>query len=162
MESFHWILPRRVAGAGRPGLFAPLDEDLRWLEKAGIVHVVSLTEEALNAPESTRLRFHHFPIPDMGIPTPRAAEALCRRVLAAVGRGEPVLLHCRAGLGRTGTMLACCLVSDGVPPRQAIERLRRISQHYIQSQAQERFVEHYAQHLATITGNSGQPWGASA
>ncbi len=98
-------------------------------------------------PPGSGFEVHHFPIFDMGIPTPRRAADLCRRVLADLDRREPVLLHCKAGLGRTGTMLACSLVSLGESAQAAVARVRRVSSFYIQNTAQERFVTHYAEFL---------------
>ena len=84
----------------------------------------------------------------MGIPTPRATLGLCEFILRAIERNEPVLVHCKAGLGRTGTVLACCLVSLGATAEEAITRLRCISSYYIQNQTQESLVGHYAEFLS--------------
>ena len=109
--------------------------------------MVSLTREMVQVPTSSGFEVHHFPIFDMGIPTPRRAADLCRKILLDLERQEPVLLHCKAGLGRTGTMLACSLVSLGDSAQNAVARVRRVSSFYIQNAVQERFVTHYAEFL---------------
>lgn len=148
IDGFNWILPAQLAGSGLPGLLSELDADLAWLRAVGVRHVVSLTEAPLAVDQRTELEFHHFPIADMGIPTPRDTHRLCRFILQAINRQEPVLVHCKAGLGRTGTILACCLVSLGSTAEEAIFQLRRISSYYIQNQAQESLVKHYSEFLS--------------
>ena len=144
---FNWILPARLAGSALPGLLGDFDAELRWLRSVGIRHVISLTEEPLAEDSLAGLDFHHFPIVDMGIPTPREARRLCAYILRAIDRDEPVLVHCKAGLGRTGTVLACCLVSLGSTAEDAVLRLRSICSYYIQNQPQESLVRHYADFL---------------
>ena len=144
VEAFRWILPGRLAGSGMPGLFNPLESDLEYIRDAGIRHVVSLTEHPIPADSGGEPSFHHFPIDDMGIPTPRRASEICDFVLAAIERQEPVLIHCKAGLGRTGTLLACCLITMGSTPQQALVRLRGQCSYYVQNQTQEGFLDHYA------------------
>lgn len=147
LDSFNWILPDRLAGSGLPGLMGDLDADLEWIRAAGIRHVISLTASALAEALRFDLVVHHFPVSDMGIPVPRKAMEICRIVLTAIERGEPVLVHCKAGLGRTGTILACCLVSLGWPAEEAVSHLRRINGYYVQTRTQETFVQHYADFL---------------
>lgn len=46
-------------------------------------------------------------------------------VASRLGRGEQVLLHCAAGIGRTGTTAACLLMMLGQPPAQALAAVRQ-------------------------------------
>ena len=45
-------------------------------------------------------------------------------VAQAMARGDAVLLHCAAGIGRTGTAAACLLKRLGLPREQALQRVR--------------------------------------
>lgn len=148
---FTWVLERRLAGSGRPGMFDAMERDMAFLRGAGIKLVVTLTEAPLAPPPTDfGLKSLHFPIPDMGIPTPRAGAQLCGEVVASLARDEPVLLHCKAGVGRTGTMLACTLVTLGRTPEQALAEVRRACWRYVETEAQVRFVGHYASYLASL------------
>jgi ADP-ribosyl-[dinitrogen reductase] hydrolase len=51
-----------------------------------------------------------------------------------------VLLHCRGGLGRSGTIAARLLVELGENPRVAIDRVRRARHGAIETPAQEAHV----------------------
>lgn len=56
-------------------------------------------------------------IPDFGTPDPAALRATLAAFRAAMAREPDRLFYigCRAGLGRTGTVLACLAVECGVP-----------------------------------------------
>ncbi len=151
LPEFHWVIPNLLAGSGRPGLLSPIADDVEQLVRARIACVVSLTEEPPHLPlQGTGIRAIHFPIADMGIPFPRRVEELLRSLSDHLSRKEAVLFHCKVGQGRTGTILACCLVSLGRSAREAVAEVRRAFTGYIQTEAQELFVTHYAEHLATI------------
>jgi atypical dual specificity phosphatase len=148
IAGFNWILSNRLAGSAQPGLLAELDEDLGSLREVGIARIVTLTERPLSAAAADAgFELIHFPVPDMGIPTPRSCERLCRALVAGLD-ARPVLLHCRGGLGRTGTVAACCLINLGQEPEQALTAVRRVNPNYVQSAVQEQFLRHYAKWLA--------------
>jgi atypical dual specificity phosphatase len=97
-----------------------------------------------------RLRINgvHFPIRDMGIPDVDAAWSMCWRICGWIDAAQPTVLHCRAGLGRTGTMLACVMVARGFEAGAAVRKVRTVNPRYIQTQDQFDFVERFAKRLA--------------
>lgn len=148
-STFHWIIPGRLAGTGLPGLLRDADDDLFSMAAAGIEILVSTTERPFDqaALRPYGMRGRHLPIKDMHVPAVAPAVALCRDISRALEDSHPVAVHCKAGLGRTGTILACVLVYDGKSSASAIETLRAINPHYIQTQQQERFVEEFERYV---------------
>lgn len=77
--------------------------------------------------ESGRTSFDwlQLAVPNFGVPQDRAAfRQGVNRVVQALQSGEPVMLHCAAGMGRTGSMAACVLKALGLPTQEALERVR--------------------------------------
>jgi ADP-ribosyl-[dinitrogen reductase] hydrolase len=91
--------------------------------------------------------WHHLPITDVQAPDRRFetrwwyAGARIRERLRA---GDSVLVHCRGGLGRAGSVAARLLVEFGAEPSEAIARVRAVRPGAIETAAQERWVR--AQH----------------
>lgn len=63
---------------------------------------------------------------------------LVRHMQRLLDKGEVLAVHCKAGIGRTGTILAAWLIREGgMSAATAIERLRRINPAYVQTETQE-------------------------
>lgn len=145
---FHWVIDGKLGGTQWPGLLQDESEDLDGLAALGVVHLVNLTEQSFPA-EALRIRRiegTHFPIVDMGVPSLEACVEMCVRVRQWLKDEEATVFHCRAGLGRTGTLLACMRVLSGESAVEAIERVRRVNHKYIQSQEQLDFIQVFEEH----------------
>ena len=134
-----------------------LDQDLDAIRHWGASVVLTLVEahelHALGVPDlgqrvqALGLRWHHLPIADFEPPGNDfeaawpAVSADFQALLAAGGR---VLVHCRGGLGRSGTVAARLLIDAGTPAKQAIERVRSVRPGAIETAAQEHHVLAYA------------------
>ncbi len=150
---FHWIIAGRLGGMQCPGLLREESADLQGLKALNIRYLISLTEQAFD-PEKLGpydITGLHFPIEDMGVPSLRNAARLCQRVSRWVDKHQAVVLHCKAGLGRTGTMLACTLITRGMAPVRAIHEVRLVNPLYIQSDEQLEFIERFGRYLRPST-----------
>jgi atypical dual specificity phosphatase len=148
MVGFSWVIEGELAGMAQPGLMSALEMDLVRLQQAGIGAVVSLTEQALDQMGETGLDVLHVPVQDMAPPTILDIEEVVSFTERSIGQGKPVAIHCLAGRGRTGTMLACFLVHRGTDPQAAIETIRTQRPGSIETQAQVMVVFDYAAYLA--------------
>jgi len=139
---------------GRPDPDAGLDALARWPAGAVVTLMESRELEMLGLdglPAEFRERFPlwlHLPIRDGDIPGSRWMERwqLARLVIAAVlAEGDNVAMHCLAGVGRTGTVAAMCLVdADFGSGRKAIDHIRTVHNvHAAETPEQEAFVERY-------------------
>ena len=136
-----------------PGRSGDLAADVAALRAWGAAAVLCLVEAAeldllqVGAlPELVRqagLQWLHLPIPDMTAPDRRfedAWRAVRPRLQALLGDGRPLLIHCRGGLGRSGTIAARLLIEAGVEPEAAIARVRAARPGAIETAEQERYL----------------------
>ncbi len=139
---FSWVDHPRLAALARPRS----SEDLAWLRRHGIEVLVSLTEEPL--PRSwvndAGLLVVNVPVPDLEPPTDRQLDQVLATIHKAQASGMGVAVHCGAGLGRTGTVLAAYFVAAGMSPRQALEKVRGLRPGSVETVEQEKAVEKFA------------------
>lgn len=159
-RGFFWALPGRLGGTPRPGIIDELDQDLEGLRRLGVTVLVTLEEVATVAPEALAtlgIESLHFPVADMGAPELVAALRLSGRIAAWMGRGEVVAVHCRAGLGRTGTILACQLIAGGMTAQVALDAIRAVNPGCVQSLAQIEFLRLFADAVIAARSPDHQP-----
>jgi ABC-type transport system involved in resistance to organic solvents, ATPase component len=149
-RGFSWVVPGRLAGCPMPGAVADIDYDLAALKRVGITKLITLTERDL---DQAALRRHgltnlHLPIRDREPPTVAQTHMLLTHMQRLLDKGESLAVHCLAGLGRTGTVLAAWLIREGgLAADEALKRIRRIDPAFVQSQEQEQFLFAYEQAL---------------
>ena len=129
----YWVEPGRLLAGAYPG--AGTDEEvvprLGALAEAGITSFVDLTEEDEGLPPyrgrlAHSVRYARMPIRDFGCPSAEEMRATLDLVDAELERGEVVYLHCRGGLGRTGTVVGCWLARHGRSGEEALARIAEL------------------------------------
>lgn len=139
MHGFSWVLYEKLAGLPAPGSFEPLEEDAAFLKEKGVSLLVSLTERPTDA--DTLARFDvallHLPIVDFTPPSPDQMSQFVNEARVAIENGGRVGVHCAAGRGRTGTMLAAFLIAEGESAEAAINKIRGARPGSIETREQE-------------------------
>ncbi len=146
------LCPGKVDAAAMSGAWdRDLDLDMREIARWGASAVVTLitnremellrVERLGDAAAAHRMEWWHLPIEDVNPPGPDFEEAWQRRAGPALRDrlrlGFDVLVHCRGGLGRAGTVAARLLAELGVAPQEAIQRVRAARPGAIETSAQE-------------------------
>lgn len=138
-NGFHWLVPGKLAGCPMPGVVFAADHDLALLRGMGVTVLVNLTETPMAEAPLARhgLRSYHMGIVDRRAPPLLWAKLLLAKIELMLREGEVVAVHCLAGLGRTGMVLAAWLVREGLTADEALRRLRTIEPGFVQSREQE-------------------------
>lgn len=168
INEFYWLVEGELAGMAMPTAaraYAYLEDadkiakeeflyEISELKKRGVGSVVTLTETPLaDGPlREAGIDYVHIPIPDMTAPTLSQIQHFVTHVHQSVQEQKPVVAHCLGGLGRTGTMLACYLVSKGYASTDAIKEVRQKRSCSIETLQQEESVIEYA----VLTAKSSQ------
>ena len=154
VQGFSWIEEGQLAAMARPGRQRSLDEDLAFLQSAGIRTLVSLTEEPV--PEEALARHGmtglHLPVEDFTPPTLEQMDRFLKEVEDARVEGRGVGIHCTAGKGRTGTMLAAYLVTRGLSSTDAVDEIRRLRPGSVETPEQEERVAEFARVRGAASG----------
>jgi len=137
--AIHWVAsldPHRLGLMPRPRGGEDLRDEVRAWQRAGVDVVASLLEASEVRELALReqpalcaehgIEFRAFPIPDRG--TPRSARELWAFVdglHASLLADKAVVVHCRAGIGRTGLVAGCLVHRLGVPMHDVFHLLSR-------------------------------------
>ena len=151
MPGFSWVVEAKLAGMPLPGGTRSLNQDLEYLKTQRISLLISLTEQPIDSAvlEALGIDALHLPVPDFHAPTLEQLIAFVVRVNRALAQGESVGVHCTAGLGRTGTVVAAYFVSEGLTAQAAIAKIRRLRPGSVETADQEQRIREYAASLGT-------------
>jgi len=135
----YWLEGGRLMGGEWP---VP---HLDWLSSEGISVIVNLTERPY---QDDRFRIHHIPVKDGTAPAAEQIRKFCDVVERALDANSRVYVHCAAGCGRTGTMMACYLIyRDRLDPLEALHRVREVRPCSVETEAQAEAVLEWALRL---------------
>jgi protein-tyrosine phosphatase len=157
-SEIHWVSgpwPGKLALAARPRGGDWLEDEITRWQRADIQTVFSLltpeeeadldiTQEARTA-QAHGMTFLSFPIPDRHVPESISQLTTALAQLdAELTAGRNVVLHCRQGIGRTGLVAACLLISKGLDAETAIQRLSEARKAAVpETQEQRRWIDYY-------------------
>eukprot|EP00808_Paulinella_micropora_P017558 g56941.t1 len=151
-SNFSFVIPGLLAG-----MAAPSPDDMpavvAELKQKGVKTLICLQEQ-INPVVAQKLaaagvRYLHFPVEDTHPPSQQTLEQIAQVLLEAKEtKNGAVSVHCMAGKGRTGTVLASGLALVSDPPlsaRDAIKEVRRLRPGSVEAKQQElavvKFVE---------------------
>lgn len=148
-NGFLWLKKGRLAGTPRPGLLVDIEQDLMALKRVGITDLISLTVRPLDDRpcKDHGITVTASPIPDMQPPSVQQALAINQYIADLLDKKRHVAIHCKAGLGRTGTLLAAQLIYEGKSALAALEKVRNVETRWIQSESQVAFLQTYESFL---------------
>jgi atypical dual specificity phosphatase len=138
-----WIEDGRLLACSYPRQ----DRALAALAERGVSLLVNLAERPHDPARLAHygLRTVHLPVPDFTAPTPEQIDKGVGAILDALAAGQCVAVHCGAGLGRTGTLVACYLVHRGLDAAGAIAQVRERRPGSVETVGQRAAVIAYAQ-----------------
>lgn len=116
---------------------------IQQLIMAGVTVFVDLTEpeetidlepymplvQALSKQPTSEFAYHRISIPDMEVPTTAAMAQTLDIIDTAIHNHHTVYVHCWGGIGRTGTVVGCYLVQQGMDGEAAIHEIARLRQY---------------------------------
>lgn len=148
--NFSWIEQPRLAAMA----FPESAEDIAWLRRHGVEVLLSLTEEPppRDWVNDAGLLQVHVPVPDMTAPSERQLDKILDSIQQAHATNLGVAVHCTAGRGRTGTVVAAYFVAQGLNAREAIEKTRLLRPGSIESSEQEELILALARRRAKAAG----------
>ena len=139
------------------GWYRDVATDLAVVKGLGYDTVVSLLESheyrelgvSLELPLALMRDFswHPMPIPDKGAPDNlfvKDWQKLSPQLLERLEHGSGVLVHCKGGFGRTGTVAAMLLIDSGVHVSEALQAVRAARDGAVENTVQEVFLNNYA------------------
>ena len=139
---FSWIEKPLLAALARP----ESEEDLESLREHGVEVLVSLTEDPIRKDwaENAGVLLVHVPVPDMEAPAQEQLDVCISAIAKANSNNMGVAVHCGAGLGRTGVVIAAYFVHKGMTARSAIAKVRRLRPGSIETDEQVEAVVEFA------------------
>ncbi len=131
--------------------FPSSDKALQVLADHHVTLLINLHERSHTDGRLARfgIKQLHLPVKDFTPPTPDQLDVGVHTIVEELGGGGRVAVHCGAGLGRTGTLLACYLVRRGASAEDAIRQVRGARPGSIETAEQVDAVHAYARAHAT-------------
>ena len=147
--NFSWVIEGKLAGSGMLMTFS----QFLWVVTHGIKTIVTVREvplprKWLSNSIGTGIDYLHLEVEDYGVPSIQDMDNTIDYIRLHIEEKKPVMVHCAAGRGRTGTILAAYLLKEnGLTADQAINKIRKLRPGSIQSNRQEEAISIYEKYL---------------
>ena len=143
-DNFSWLIVGKLAGSAIP----TSKKEIEWIQEEGVKSIVTIREEPLNEDWVHGMDYLHVLSDDMGVPSFDDLKNSVDYIHQRIQNKKPVMVHCLAGLGRTGTILACYLIKyEKMSAVDAIQLIREQRHGSIQSFVQEEIIFQYEKTL---------------
>lgn len=132
--NFSWVIEGMLAGSGMP----TSKEELDWVKENGIKAVLTLTENALPSEWLDGINYLHVPTVNGSAPEIEKIGRAADFIDENLRNKKATMVHCAAGKGRTGTILAAYMMKfRGMSARDAIESVRNMRPGSVENGSQE-------------------------
>ena len=132
----YWVVPGKVLAGEHPVGLSDLtpSENLEALKKESVTTFIDLTSEqeglASYQPLLDEQAYHRFAITNIGTPSsPQITTAILDLIDQQATKEGVVYVHCRGGVGRTGTIIGCWLARKGFKGSNALAQLNELWMH---------------------------------
>ncbi len=144
--NFSWVAEGKLAGSGLP----VSHDEFKWVLDKGIKSIVTVREVPLPHRwiDGTGIDYLHLMVEDYGVPDIEVLDEAVDYIDKKIQSGKPVLVHCAAGKGRTGALLAAYMIKkENLTAEQAIEKIRLMRPGSVQSMTQETALPMYEKYV---------------
>lgn len=142
--NFSWVITDKLAGCGMP----TSKQEINWIMEQGIKSIINMTENTLPESWLNNMHYLHMPTADRSAPNIEKIDIVVDFINEKLNNKIPVMVHCAAGIGRTGTILACYLIKYlNYSATDAIKKIRNYRPGSIQSESQEIAINLYEKYV---------------
>ena len=133
---FVWIEKGKLAGSGFPASRS----QLKWLIGQGINSILTLTKDPIPEEwvDGLAVEVGHIPLEDHRAPDLASMDRGAEYISGKLREGKTLVVHCLAGEGRTGCMLAAYMIRwRNMDPWEALKALREIKPEFVEREQEE-------------------------